>query len=212
MNISDLRRDYSSVGVHRKDLNEDAVEQFRTWLRQAIEAELPEPNAMTVATVDAQGCPAARILLLKGIDDRGFHFFTNVESHKGMQLRAKSAAALVFHWVTLERQVRIRGPVTSLPRDVVDTYFKTRPRGSQLGAWASEQSRVVSNREVLEQRLKEVEKRFEGQEVPAPPFWGGFAVHPESIEFWQGRTNRLHDRFLYTRLEKGGWKIERLSP
>ena len=212
MNLADLRRDYSRSGIRRADLLPDAVAQFQLWQQQAIEAALPEPNAMTLATVDSDGSPAARIVLLKGLDVRGFHFYTNYESDKARQLEGHPVAALVFHWVELERQVRVRGRVNPLTRADTEAYFKGRPRGSQLGAWVSRQSQVLPNREALEARLVEVEQQFPGLEVPPPPHWGGFTVAPQTIEFWQGRPSRLHDRFLYTLRSDSTWKLDRLAP
>ena len=212
MNLADLRRDYSRSGIRRADLLPDAVAQFQLWQQQAIEAALPEPNAMTLATVDSDGSPAARIVLLKGLDVRGFHFYTNYESDKARQLEGHPVAALVFHWVELERQVRVRGRVNPLTRADTEAYFKGRPRGSQLGAWVSRQSQVLPNREALEARLMEVEQQFPGLEVPPPPHWGGFTVAPQTIEFWQGRPSRLHDRFLYTLRSDSTWKLDRLAP
>lgn len=209
--ISDLRKEYSKAGLRRADLHPDPVAQFRTWLNLAIEKEMPEPNAMTLATVDALGLPDARIVLLKGIDERGFHFYTNQESVKAAELSANPAAALVFLWVEMERQVRVRGSVTKLNRVDTETYFATRPRGSQLGAWVSRQSSVLPDREAMERRLAELEAQYP-QAVPVPPFWGGYTVKPVSLEFWQGRPNRLHDRFQYLADTDGHWQIERLSP
>ena len=207
-----LRKDYTLAGLRREDLAADPIAQFRSWFEDALKANVTEPNAMTLATVDREGNPDARIVLLKGLDDRGFHFFTNYESAKAQELEAHPVAALVFHWVSMERQVRVRGSVERLTAADTEAYFKTRPRGSRLGAWASEQSRVIPDRSTLEQRLAELEKRFPGEEVPVPPFWGGFAVRPRAIEFWQGRSSRLHDRFRYHRTAGGDWQIERLAP
>ena len=210
--IADLRRDYSLMGLDRHDLLADPIAQFRLWLEQAIQARLPEPNAMILATVDASGAPAARIVLLKGLDDRGFHFFTNYESDKAKQMEVNPRVALVFHWIELERQVRLCGSVSRLTRGHTEAYFNTRPRGSRLGAWVSRQSEILDGREPLERRLAELEQQYPGEAVPAPPFWGGYAVAPTSIEYWQGRPNRLHDRFLYSRVSEAVWRLDRLSP
>jgi pyridoxamine 5'-phosphate oxidase len=209
--ISDLRKEYSKAGLRRADLHPDPVAQFRVWLNLAIEKEMPEPNAMTLATVDSMGLPDARILLLKGIDERGFHFYTNQESAKAAELSAHPTAALVFLWVEMERQVRVRGSVTKLSRADTETYFASRPRGSQLGAWVSRQSSTIPDRAAMECRLAELEAMYP-QKIPVPPFWGGYTVKPVSLEFWQGRPNRLHDRFLYSAQADGQWKIDRLAP
>ncbi|HEY2953043.1 MAG TPA: pyridoxamine 5'-phosphate oxidase [Verrucomicrobiae bacterium] len=210
--LAHLRKEYTLTGLRRADLNPDPLAQFRKWLQQAVDADVPEPSAMTLATVDAEGQPSARIVLLKGLDERGFSFFTNYESRKGRELAANPRASLLFLWKELERQVGIRGLVSKLSRKESATYFKTRPRGSRLGAWASKQSQVIASRAMLEDKLRELERKFPGEDVPLPPYWGGYILAPAEIEFWQGRPNRLHDRFLYTRASDQGWKIERLSP
>jgi pyridoxamine 5'-phosphate oxidase len=198
--------------LRRADLDPDPIGQFQKWLQAAIDAGLPEPTAMTLATATPDGAPSARIVLMKKCDAEGFTFFTNYESHKGGELAANPRVALVFHWVTLERQVRIAGRVAKVSRAESEEYFHSRPAGSQLGAWVSQQSRVVPGRAELERGLAEVTAKFAGAEVPLPPYWGGYRVAPERIEFWQGRKDRLHDRFLYSVPPGGGWKIERLSP
>ena len=193
------------------DLLDDPVEQFRRWLADAEATEVPLPNAMGLATVDRDGKPSVRHVLLRGVDRRGFTFFTNYDSRKARQLAQQPWAALVFLWKELDRQVHVNGPVARVSERESDDYFATRPRDAQLGAWASHQSRVLAGREELEARLLDAEARYP-DDVPRPPHWGGFRVTPETIEFWQGRPHRLHDRFLYSAIESGGWKTERLSP
>ena len=195
----------------RSDLASDPLEQFRAWFDRAAQ-EAPLPHAMTLATVDADGAPNARMVLLKGFGPEGFRFFTNLASSKAAELEAVPRAALVLYWRELDRQVRIRGPVERLADSDSDEYFATRPRDSQLGAWASPQSRPLEDRTALEERLAEATERFEGGDVARPPFWGGYAVRPEEIEFWQGQVGRLHDRFRYRRGKDAAWEIERLAP
>lgn len=209
--IARLRKEYTRAGLHESDVHRNPIEQFRRWFEEARAADLHEPNAMTVATATAGGKPSARTVLLKGFDERGFVFYTNYEGSKAHDLLENPRAALLFYWGELERQVRIEGRAERIAAEESDAYFASRPRGSQLGAWASEQSRPVADRAVLEERLREVEDHFGEGEVPRPPFWGGYRVAPESIEFWQGRENRLHDRLVYRR-ENGVWGIERLQP
>ncbi len=211
MGLADLRENYTKGGLGERDLRSTPFEQFQLWLDQAIACELKEPNAMCLATATAEGFPSARIVLLKGMDERGFVFYTNYESRKAEELAENPRAALVFYWGELERQVRITGDVEKVDRSETETYFATRPRGSQLGAWVSEQSSVISGREALEEQMAALEKWYEGLEIPAPPNWGGYRVKADEIEFWQGRTGRLHDRLRY-RLEEGKWLVERLAP
>jgi pyridoxamine 5'-phosphate oxidase len=196
--------------LQRSALSDDPIEQFRDWYERA-DREVPLAHAMTLATVDAEGAPDARMVLLKGFGPEAFRFFTNLSSAKARQLAATRRAALVLYWRELDRQVRIRGPVELLPEAASDEYFATRLRDSQIGAWASPQSEALSDRATLDARVDEVEERFSGADVPRPPFWGGYGLRPEEIEFWQGQAGRLHDRFLYTR-EAGGWRLERLAP
>jgi pyridoxamine 5'-phosphate oxidase len=206
-----LRREYTRAGLHEADMDPDPMGQFRTWFEKVIEADLHEPNAMILATATRDGRPSARTVLLKGYDERGFVFYTNYEGRKASELEANPACALLFYWGELERQVRIEGRAVRLSGEESDAYFASRPRGSRLGAWASEQSRPVENRSILEERVKALEAEYEGREIPRPAFWGGYRVQPDSIEFWQGRENRLHDRLVYGRIG-GGWKMQRLQP
>lgn len=193
------------------DLDPDPLVQFARWMQDAIDADEHLPTAMTVATVDLDGRPSARITLLKGVDEEGFVFFSNYESRKGQQMEANRHAALVFYWGGLGRQVRVEGRIERTSREESADYFATRSRGSQIGAWASPQSRVISDRSELEALVEEVERRFEGKEVPLPPHWGGFRLRPEMIEFWKGRPSRLHDRIRYSRKSEE-WLRERLAP
>lgn len=212
LNIAALRQDYVARGLRRADLDPDPIKQFAIWFGEAAAAEIRDVNAMSLATATPDGVPAVRIVLLKGISDRGFVFFTNYLSDKGRELEANPRAALALFWVQLERQVRISGTVEKTSDEESDEYFQTRPLGSQLGAWASSQSQVVANRAALEAQFAEVTQRFAGGNIPLPANWGGYRVAPEVIEFWQGRTNRLHDRFRYARQSDSSWLIERLSP
>jgi pyridoxamine 5'-phosphate oxidase len=210
--IADLRREYTCEGLREADARTNPFEQFKHWFNQAIAAQLPEPNAMTIATATVEGKPSARMVLLKDYDERGFVFYTNYTSQKGRQLSENPWGAIVFWWAQLERQVRIEGRVEKVAPEESDAYFHSRPKGSQLGARASDQSQVVESRDVLEQRLQQLKDEYEDKEVPRPTHWGGFRLIPEAIEFWQGRPNRLHDRLLYQRQEDGSWYTQRLSP
>lgn len=209
--IADLRRDYARTRLDESAIDADPIRQFARWFEEARAAQLLEPNAMTLATATPDGVPSARIVLLKGFDERGFAFFTDYRSRKGEELARNPRAALVFWWGEIERQVRITGSVTRTSEAESVAYFSTRPLGSRLGAWSSHQSQVIPDRGVLEARVAEATARFGAGEVPLPPHWGGFRVTPDTIEFWQGRPNRLHDRIRYVRGE-GGWQVERLSP
>lgn len=210
MTLAEIRKEYSLAGLRRLDLEPDPIAQFNRWFEQAFSAGVLEPNAMSLATVDDDGQPSCRTVLLKGVSPLGFSFFTNYQSRKGRELELNPRAALNFFWPGLERQVSVRGVVEKTAREESEAYFQSRPLGSRYGAWVSRQSAVVENREFLEQRLAEVTAQF-GENVPCPEYWGGYRLQPVTIEFWQGRPNRLHDRFLYTR-SPSGWSIDRLSP
>ncbi len=212
VSLADLRRNYTLNGLSEADMQADPVSQFRIWFDQALAAKLIEPNAMTLATAGPDGMPAARIVLLKGFDERGFVFFTNYLSAKGRQLAENPRAALVFYWPELERQVRISGEVIKTSRAESETYFQSRPRESQIGAHVSRQGETIASRAELEARQAEVEEAFRGKEIPTPENWGGFRLAPANVEFWQGRSGRLHDRLRYRLEPSGSWKMERLCP
>ncbi len=235
MSIANLRREYSLTGLRRADLEPDPIAQFKKWFDQALGArasgrvrkffirlykavfliratEQVDLNAMTLSTVDAEGRPASRVVLLKGVDQRGFVFYTNYNSRKGRELAGDPHAALTIYWPDQERQVCMAGTVAQVPPAESDAYFRTRPRGSRIAAWASDQSHVLANRAELEAKWREFETKYPGQDVPRPPHWGGYVFTPHRLEFWQGRPNRLHDRFRYTRQPDNTWLIERLSP
>lgn len=211
VDLAGLRHDYAAGGLDESDLAEHPVTMFRGWFAAARAARLHEPNAMVVSTVSAQGRPSSRMVLLKGVDEEGFRFFTNTGSRKGRELAANPACSLLFPWHLLERQVRIDGVAVPLPREAVAAYFASRPRGSRVGAWASHQSRPVRDRAELEASYAEHDRRFPDEEVPLPEEWGGYLVRPDVVEFWQGRTSRLHDRLVYRRTETG-WSTVRLAP
>ena len=210
MRIADIRQEYMRAGLVEKDAGADPFKQFDRWFQDALQAALPLPNAMTLATATDTGRPSARVVLLKGVDARGFVFYTNYASRKGRELAANPHAALVFAWFELERQVRIEGAIEKVSAEESDLYFASRPLGSRIGAWASPQSAVLPDRLTLVKTVAAIVLRY-GKRPPRPPHWGGYRVLPEAIEFWQGRKNRLHDRLLYTK-QTGGWKIERLAP
>lgn len=213
--LAALRKEYGALGLDEHDVDPDPWVQWQQWYDDAAAAGIHEPNAMIVATVDPDGTPSSRTVLLKGVaprrPDDGFSFFTNTASRKGRALAHESLCALLFPWHPLERQVRVEGPAIPLGADAVQAYWASRPRGSQLGAWASPQSRVVGSRDELEQAYRDAEARFDGQDVPVPPTWGGYLVRPENFEFWQGRRGRLHDRVRYARTSTG-WDVTRLAP
>ena len=211
MDLSDFRKEYSNRGLHRADLKEEPIEQFSVWFAQAVELRVHEPNAMTLATVDASGMPWQRTVLLKKFDADGFVFFTNYHSRKARQLETNTKACILFPWITLERQVIIQGTVEKATAAESLEYFHSRPRESQIGAWVSDQSEVIPDRDFLVARLAEVEEKLDGGPIPLPPFWGGYRLKPETIEFWQGGAARLHDRFFY-RKNGDAWEIDRLSP
>ena len=210
--LPELRKEYSMAGLVESDTNPDPLIQFQKWFTEAVTAQINEPNAMVLATVAPDGKPSTRTILLKGVDARGFSFFTNYESRKAQELAANPHVALTFPWLQLERQVSVEGTVTKLPRKESQAYFQVRPRGSRLGAWTSRQSEVIPGRAFLEERLRQLEAQYPGEDIPLPPNWGGYVVAPERIEFWQGRPNRLHDRLCYSRQSDGTWLLERLSP
>lgn len=212
MKLDEMRVHYDRDELSEEALRADPIEQFAAWVREACESGLVEPNAMSLATVGSDGRPTLRTVLLKGFDERGFVFYTNLESRKARQLAENANVSLLFPWLALHRQVAIRGVAERVPASEALAYFVTRPFGSQIGAWASPQSQVVSARALLEMKWEEAKRKFQEGRVPMPSFWGGFRVVPSDIEFWQGRGHRLHDRFLYTRAEEGTWKVERLAP
>jgi pyridoxamine 5'-phosphate oxidase len=210
--ISDLRVSYEADGLRESDVHPNPFKQFEKWFEEAMAAHPDEPNAMALATATKDGVPSARMILLKGFDERGFVFFTNYDSQKGRELEQNPQAALVFYWPELAKQVRVTGEVSQVMKEESEAYFQSRPIGSQLGALASHQSQVIPNREVLERRLEELTAEYQNRPIPLPPHWGGYRLSPRAIEFWQGRPNRLHDRLRYTRQANGRWLIERLSP
>ena len=206
------RKEYEQDSLHRSDLDPDPIRQFERWYKAAVEAEVPEPESMTVATVGLDGFPSARIVLMRSFDDRGFVFYTDYQGRKGRELEADPRAAIVFHWHALERQIRIEGTVSRTSEAESDAYFQSRPLGSKRAAWASDQSEVVPDRATLEARFREVEAQFGAAGPPRPDHWGGYRLAPRVLEFWQGRRSRLHDRLRYRATETGGWTIERLAP
>lgn len=211
VSLADLRKDYSLAGLAEADLARDPFRQFEKWFQEAEAAKIVEPNALTLCTATKDGRPSGRTVLLKGVDGRGFVFFSNYESRKGRELHENPHATLVFPWIALERQVIVEGKVARVSREESEAYFHSRPRASQIGAWSSQQSSVIAGRSMLEDGMKALEQKYAGREVPLPPHWGGWRLQPEAVEFWQGRRSRLHDRLRYRR-ERDGWVVERLAP
>lgn len=209
--IQNLRQDYRAAELTENEVNKNPIKQFEKWFNAALEAQLYEPNVMTLATADKSGKPNARIVLLKGFDDQGFSFYTNYLSTKGKELKKNPQACLVFFWAELERQVRIEGKVEKLDKETSEAYFHSRPQGSQIGAIASPQSQIISDRKVIEKKVEELTSTYKDKTIPKPAHWGGYIVKPTSIEFWQGRTSRLHDRIKYD-LINGKWQMNRLAP
>jgi pyridoxamine 5'-phosphate oxidase len=212
MNVSDLRRSATGFALDREGLATDPIVQFEDWFQYACETVAMDPNAVSLSTVDSENRPSSRTVLLKYFDENGFVFFTNYESKKSVQMDANPNVAMLFFWADAARQVKIRGKAERIPTTETLKYFLARPRGSQIGAWVSAQSSVVSSRSLLENKFQEMKDKFSNKEIPLPSFWGGYRVIPEEIEFWQGRHNRLHDRFQYTKKDDGGWAIQRLAP
>ncbi len=212
METDELRREYNSDGLRESDAAENPFDQFELWLQQAVDAKIDLPDAMTLATVSKDGIPSARIVLLRGFDERGLVFFTDYQSQKGQELDENPHAALVFYWRELDRQIRVSGTVNTVSHEESEKYFRSRPVGSQLAALASNQGEVIPDRQKLESKYKQLAETYRHKEIPLPSHWGGFRLSPHWFEFWQGRPNRLHDRLRYTRRSDEGWKIERLSP
>ncbi len=212
INIADIRKDYTLNGLDKSDVSETPFKQFQKWFDEAIDSQILEPNGMVLSTITETMRLKSRVVLLKGFDERGFVFFTNYNSTKGQNIAHNPTATLNFWWVALERQVRIEGQIVKVSEQESDQYFSSRPRGSQIGAWVSEQSTVIENREVLTQRQAELEAQFEGKAIPRPAHWGGYRLVPDCIEFWQGRSSRLHDRLRYSLTDSQIWTIERLAP
>ena len=212
MDLSDFRKEYSAKGLRREDLSDDPVEVFGKWFEQATELGVHEPNAMTLSTISSSGHPCQRTVLLKAFDGKGFTFFTNYHSRKARQIATNPSVCVLFPWITLERQVIIQGKAVKISVAESLKYFATRPRESQIGAWVSNQSEVISSRKILLQKLDEIKTKFKGGEIPLPSFWGGYRIEPETVEFWQGGPARIHDRFQYTRQPDQSWTIDRLAP
>ncbi|WKK80846.2 pyridoxamine 5'-phosphate oxidase [Marivirga arenosa] len=209
--IADIRKEYNARSLSISEVDKNPIDQFLIWFNMALKAEIMEPNAMTLSTI-SNDKPSSRVVLLKGVENSEFVFYTNYNSSKGRQMIKNHNVSLNFFWPELERQVRIEGEVKKVSSEVSDAYFQSRPRGSRIGAWVSPQSEVIENREELDKRLAEIELRFKDREIDRPPHWGGYSVKPSLIEFWQGRPSRLHDRIQYTLIDNDSWKIERLAP
>lgn len=212
MDLSDFRKEYSAKGLHREDLGSDPIQLFQRWFQQATELNIPEPNAMTLATLAPDGFPSQRTVLLKAFDQKGFTFFTNYQSRKAQHIDANPKVCLLFPWVTLERQIIIQGTAEKISTAESLKYFMTRPRESQIGAWVSNQSEVITSKKILLQKFEEIKSKFQDGEIPLPSFWGGYRVIPKTIEFWQGGPGRIHDRFLFTQAADHSWQIDRLAP
>jgi pyridoxamine 5'-phosphate oxidase len=212
MNVSDFRKEYSSKGLHRKDLGDDPIQLFDRWFQQAVELQITEPNAMTLSTLAPDGFPCQRTVLLKAFDEKGFTFFTNYQSRKASHIEANPKVCLLFPWVSLERQVIVQGTAEKISTAESLKYFVTRPRESQIGAWVSNQSEVITSKKILLQKFEEIKNKFRDGEVPLPSFWGGYRVIPHTIEFWQGGPGRIHDRFLFSKNTDHSWQIDRLAP
>ncbi|MFN5169424.1 MAG: pyridoxamine 5'-phosphate oxidase [Cyclobacteriaceae bacterium] len=210
--VANFRNEYLAHGLDESRMAADPLEQFEAWFKEAVKAKIPEPNAMHLATATPQGAPSGRVMLLKGFDEQGFHFYTHYNSRKGNELAENPQGAITFLWLELFRSVRIEGHIAPLSAGQSDEYFQSRPRSSQLGAWASAQSRPLASRQELDQRFHELERKFEGQPIPRPATWGGYVLAPGVMEFWQGRASRLHDRIVYNRTEEGKWQRQRLNP
>lgn len=211
-NLSELRKEYAQGALDPESVSKDPIDQFKEWFQEAFDAELPEPNAMTLSTSDIQGKPSGRIVLLKGVDDKGFVFYTNYQSRKGEDLANNPYASLTFLWLELERQVRVEGAVEKVDGKEADDYFRSRPFGSRISAIVSPQSQPIDSKESLLKEIQKLEATYRDQEVPRPSFWGGYRVKPDMVEFWQGRPNRFHDRIAYYKIEDWEWEIKRLAP
>ena len=212
MDLSDFRKEYSTKGLQREDLDADPIQLFQRWFQQATELSIPEPNAMTLSTLAPDGFPSQRTVLLKAFDQKGFTFFTNYQSRKAQHIQANPKVCLLLPWVTLERQIIIQGTAEKISPAESLKYFMNRPRESQIGAWVSNQSEVITSKKILLQKFEEIKSKFQDGEIPLPSFWGGYRVVPHTIEFWQGGPSRIHDRFLFTRMTDNSWQIDRLAP
>lgn len=210
--IADIRNEYTLKELDLHEVSPNPLDQFKKWLQEAIDSKVVEPTAMTLTTVSAQGSPSSRVVLLKGVEEHGFKFFTNYNSHKAQEIQKNPHVSLNFFWGELERQVRIEGSIHKLSEEESDLYFQSRPRESQIGAWVSPQSKIIKDREFLLNEFEKLSTQYKGKNIPKPPYWGGYNIHPLRIEFWQGRPNRLHDRILYQRDSEINWKIVRLAP